>query len=377
MAHHRTMAQVPLPEVFTVRELARAFGVPLDHVEALIDAGQVRPVAGTRFISAADAVSLGRRLRQTTPSVPTRSDELFGVYETPASGSHSYARRGGMPALMSSLAHACLLTIVILLTTINVDSAATEVRTHEPARLVFLVTPGPGGGGGGGGLRNPLPPPKVQRAGPEKSRLSVPAVTPRPVMTTTRQDVEPPPHPTPAAPPIEPKPVQREPEPLPSSVLVAPVVAAKADTRDRAGVIEGGRGETESHGSGVGGGAGTGSGTGNGQGVGSGIGPGSGGGIGGGPYRPGSGVTPPRLLHEVKADYTEDARRRGISGEVVLEIVVRRDGGVGDVRVLQGLGAGLDQRAADAVRQWKFDPARLKGTPVDVLVEVAVEFILR
>jgi TonB family protein len=79
----------------------------------------------------------------------------------------------------------------------------------------------------------------------------------------------------------------------------------------------------------------------------------------------------------VKADYTEDARRRGISGEVVLEIVVRRDGGVGDVRVLQGLGAGLDQRAVQAVRQWKFDPARLKGTPVDVLVEVAVEFVLR
>ena len=61
----------------------------------------------------------------------------------------------------------------------------------------------------------------------------------------------------------------------------------------------------------------------------------------------------------------------------MLEIVVRRDGGVGDVHVLRGLGAGLDQRAVDAVRQWKFDPARLKGTPVDVLVEVAVEFVLR
>jgi TonB family protein len=371
------MVQVPLPEVFTARELARAFGVSLDHVEALIAAGQIRLVAGTRFISAADAVSLGRRLRRTTPPVTVPAAELFASYETPAHDSSSYARRGGIPALVSSLVHACLFTIAILLTTIAVDSAATEERTHEPARLVFLVSPGPGGGGGGGGLRNPLPPPKIQRAGPEKPRLSVPAVTPRPVMTTTRRDVEPPPRPTPAAPPIEPKPVEREPEPLPSSVLVAPVVAAAADPRERAGVIEGGRGEAESHGSGVGGGAGTGSGTGNGQGIGSGIGPGSGGGIGGGPYRPGSGITPPRLLQEVKADYTEDARRRGISGEVVLEIVVRRDGGVGDVRVLQGLGAGLDQRAVQAVRQWKFDPARLKGTPVDVLVEVAVEFVLR
>ena len=95
-----------------------------------------------------------------------------------------------------------------------------------------------------------------------------------------------------------------------------------------------------------------------GEGEGAGIGPGSGGGTGGGPYRPGSGITPPSLLREVKPDYTEDARRRGIEGDVVLEIVVRSDGTVGDVRLLQGLGAGLDQRAIDAVRQWRFAPAR-------------------
>lgn len=371
------MAQVLLPEVFTARELARALGVSLDHVDALIAAGQIHLLAGSRFISAAEAVRVGQRLRRTTPPMSARSAELFAFYEAAAGDSNSYARRGGMPALVSSLVHASLLTILVLLTTIDVDSAATDERTHETTRLVFLVTPGPGGGGGGGGLRNPLPAPAVQRRGPEKPRLSVPAVTPRPVMTTTRRDVETPPRPTPAAPPIEPKPVEREPEPLPSTVLVAPVVAAAANPQDRAGVVEGGRGNADSQGSGVGGGAGTGSGTGSGEGMGSGIGPGSGGGIGGGPYRPGSGITPPRLLQEVKADYTDDARRRGISGEVVLEIVVRRDGGVGDIRVLQGLGAGLDQRAVQAVRQWKFDPARLKGTPVDVLVEVAVEFVLR
>jgi protein TonB len=61
----------------------------------------------------------------------------------------------------------------------------------------------------------------------------------------------------------------------------------------------------------------------------------------------------------------------------VLEVVVRADGSVGAVRVVSGLGAGLDARATDAVRQWKFAPARRYGTPVDVLVEVAVEFKLR
>jgi protein TonB len=114
-----------------------------------------------------------------------------------------------------------------------------------------------------------------------------------------------------------------------------------------------------------------------GEGTGSGIGPGSGGGTGGGPYRPGSGITPPGLLREIRPDYTEEARRRGIEGDVVLEIVVRADGSVGSARVLQGLGGGLDQRATDAVRQWRFSPARRYGSPVDVIVEVAVEFKLR
>ena len=91
----------------------------------------------------------------------------------------------------------------------------------------------------------------------------------------------------------------------------------------------------------------------------------------------GSGIAPPRLLREVKADYTEDARQRSISGDVVLEIVVRRDGSVGDIRILKGLAGGLNDRAVQAVRQWRFSPASRQGAPVDVIVEVAVEFKLR
>jgi protein TonB len=125
------------------------------------------------------------------------------------------------------------------------------------------------------------------------------------------------------------------------------------------------------------GGTGTGRGTGDGEGLGSGIGPGSGGGTGGGPYRAGSGITAPRLVREVKATYTDEARRRGTTGNVILEIVITRDGTVGDVSVRRGLGAGLDERAVEAVRQWKFTPARRMGEPVDVIVEVAVEFMMR
>jgi TonB family protein len=158
--------------------------------------------------------------------------------------------------------------------------------------------------------------------------------------------------------------------------VVAPVVASAADPRDKAGVLDSAS-ETNSQGPGSGGGAGTGQGTGMGEGDGSGIGPGSGGGTGGGPYRPGSGITPPGLLREVKPEYTQEGRRRGTEGDVVLEIVVQRDGSVGDVKVVQRLGSGLDERAVAAVRQWRFSPARRYGTPVDVIVEVAVEFKLR
>jgi protein TonB len=82
-------------------------------------------------------------------------------------------------------------------------------------------------------------------------------------------------------------------------------------------------------------------------------------------------------LREVKAGYTDEARRANIAGEVELEIVVRRDGTVGDVKILRGLRGGLNERAVEAVRQWRFAPGRMKGVPVDVVVEVGVEFKLR
>ncbi len=367
------MAEVQLSEVFTVEELALAAGVSVEHVEVLLASGQIRRVTGTKFITKSDAIRIGCQLRRREPAVSVAPPEIFSTVASP-----SAARRPGIPAFVSSLVHAFLLGTALLLTTMNVTTSVTEERMHEPARMVFVVSPGPGGGGGGGGLRNPLPAPKVERKAPIPRRaVTVPAVTPRPVVTTARRDVERPKRPTPAAAPVvTPKPA-REPEPLPSNVLVAPVVETASNARDREGLIDRGRGNANSQGSGVGGGVGSGQGTGNREGAGAGIGDGSGGGTGGGPYRPGSGIEPPRLVREIKAEYTEEARRRSLSGEILLEIVVRTDGSVGDVRVLRGLGAGLEQKAVQAVRKWRFDPARRKGVPVDVIVEVAVEFMLR
>ena len=159
---------------------------------------------------------------------------------------------------------------------------------------------------------------------------------------------------------------------------MAPVVTQAADLEDQAGLLNAPPAPpSQSQGPGTGGGAGSGQGTGLGEGDGSGIGPGSGGGTGGGPYRPGSGISPPQLQREVKPIYTDEGRRRAIEGDVVMEIVVRRDGSVGDVKLMRTLGAGLDQRAIAAVKQWRFSPARRQGAAVDILVEVAVGFALR
>lgn len=362
-------------DVFTADELARAALVDRRDVLALIEAGTVRRIPGTRYISQQDALSAGRHLRAKAVAAAGAAPaaQLFEPTTRPPAVAD---RRDGLRVLMSGGVHALVIAGLLWLTASAPQSAPAADDIHEQPRLVFLVIPGPGGGGGGGGTRNPLPAPKLQRAGTERPRIAVPKVTPDPVLTTARRE-EPPKELTPVAAPVQPAPVEKAPEPLPARVLVAPVVAAAADTTAREGVIEQGRGEAPSQGAGTGGGAGSGQGTGNGEGLGSGIGDGSGGGTGGGPFRPGSGIDPPRLLHEVKADYTDEARRRGLQGDVVLEIVIRRDGTVGDVKVLEGLGAGLNERAIGAVRQWRFEPARRKGTAVDVIVEVAVEFTLR
>jgi TonB family protein len=244
-----------------------------------------------------------------------------------------------MPVAAAGAVHMGIAAGLILMSTIGLPQAAETRMRVEPVttRLVFIASPGPGGGGGGGGLRQKAPPPRAQRKG--KSSLDSPVPVrkaPKPIEAAPKPEPPPPPPVTP--------------EPLPP--VVAPVATVAANDVDLPGVIDApAPKDSESRGPGAGGGVGSGSGTGLGKGEGSGIGDGTGGGMGGGPYRPGSGVMPPRLLREVKAGYTEEARRANVEGEVVLEIVVRRDGSVGDVKLLNGLRGGLNERAIAAVRR--------------------------
>jgi len=131
-----------------------------------------------------------------------------------------------------------------------------------------------------------------------------------------------------------------------------------------------------SNGTGFGGGIGSGSGGGVGSGEGPGVGPGRGGGIGGGVFRVGGGVSAPRALYAPDPEYSEEARKAKFQGTCVLWLVVGPDGRARDIRVTRSLGLGLDEKAIEAVKQWKFEPAMKDGKPVAVEINVEVSFRL-
>ena len=95
-----------------------------------------------------------------------------------------------------------------------------------------------------------------------------------------------------------------------------------------------------------------------------------------GVFRPGNGVTMPRVIKEVKPSYTADAMRTKISGSVLLEALVQTDGRVGEVRVKRSLDQryGLDDAAVAAVKQWQFATGTKDDVAVPVVVEVEMAF---
>jgi len=119
---------------------------------------------------------------------------------------------------------------------------------------------------------------------------------------------------------------------------------------------------------------GNGNGSGLGSGNGNGMGPGSGGNTGGGVRQVGGGVSAPSLVYKVEAEFSEEARKAKMSGVVTVGFVVDEKGNVIRARVIRGLGMGLDEKALEAVRQYRFKPAMENGKPVKVEVNVEVNF---
>lgn len=251
----------------------------------------------------------------------------------------------GKAALFSLLIHASIVTLMVF--------AASLPQTRSVVAYRFTpILPNPGPfqiqqhrGGGAGGDQSPTPVSKGSLPEPVR-KLFVP-----PMIRNN----------------VDPKLVLDAGLVLPPDV---PNIQSEqfGDPLARAGIA--------SNGGGFGSGMGDGDGGGVGPGHGPGYGPGYKGGWRGTVYQPGGGVSAPRLLWKVDPEYSEDARKAKYQGVVKLAVIVDEQGNARDVRVLQPLGLGLDQKAVEAVAKWKFRPGMKDRRPVAVQAVVEVNFRL-
>lgn len=232
----------------------------------------------------------------------------------------------------------------------NEDMTKIEVKAEKkPVKEKTLggskPKPQKAAGGGGGGRQRPEPPSK--------------GVAPQ--MALTPQIILPNP---------EPPKIKNPTLPVPMTVYGDPSLRMpKGPIGDPTGVPA-----PPSPGPGTGGGIGRNSGTGVGGGAGSGAGPGRGGNMGGGDMNIGGGrsIEPmtaslkPTILYKERAKYTEEARQNKIQGAVVLSLVFNANGSISEIRVVRGLPDGLTEKAIEAARKIRFNPAVKNGTPVSV-----------
>ncbi len=190
--------------------------------------------------------------------------------------------------------------------------------------------------GGGGGQRGPTP---VTKGTPPKF---------------AEHQIVPP-----KAPPIE------QPK-----IAIQPTIEVQKDVKMASSIPQLGVASSPLVGMSMGNGRGTGMGSGNGPG----LGPGSGGNTGGGPRRIGGGVSAPQLIYSVEPEFSEEARKAKVAGNVLVNLWVDQNGNPSHVHVVRGVGMGLDEKAIEAVKQYRFKPALENGKPVLVELNVEVNF---
>ena len=95
-----------------------------------------------------------------------------------------------------------------------------------------------------------------------------------------------------------------------------------------------------------------------------------------GPLRVGGDVKAPIVEHRAEPVYTDMARKTKVTGIVIVEAIINKDGSVEQVKVIKGLPMGLSESAIEAVKQWKFKPGTLNGEPVEVIFNLTVTFKL-
>ena len=280
-------------------------------------------------------------LRVTSRPVPVK--DIWGEY-----------RYGKISRPLSVLLHAIMIATLYYAAPKLAEKAGLDIKkVYEAFDISPYVSQLPAsakesGGGGGGGDRSPEP----ASAG-RLPKFALEQLTPPTVIVRNEQPEL----------PVEP------------TLLVPPDIKLPPSNIAQFGDPLGALGPPSS-GPGAGGGIGSGYGGGVGSGRGGGVGPGIGGGIGGGVFRAGGGVSAPQLIYRVEPEYTEEARKAKYQGTVVLYCVVDIHGAVRNIRVVRSLGLGLDEKAVNAVRQWKFKSGMKDGRPVPVAASIEVTFRL-
>jgi TonB family protein len=282
-----------------------------------------------------------RKIEMT--ATPVEVEEIWSKEKSPVAG------------LMSIGVHVLIVFLAVIPWAVGGKppvAQATHVMLIQPTQLVLnLPMKNEDSGGGGGGGRKQLTPPSLGKLPKPADKQIVPP------------DPEPPKNPDPTL-IVEPTVVAPQLAQLPSLNLL--------NIGDPQGIPG-----PPSSGPGFGGGIGDGTGRGVGSGKGPGVGPGEGGGFGGGIFRVGGGVSAPTVIYKVEPQYSEEARKARYQGTVILEAIVQKDGTVQIVRVVRSLGFGLDEKAIEALRQWKFNPAKQNGVAVPVALNIEVNFNLR
>ena len=250
------------------------------------------------------------------------------------------ARYNATAAVVSASSHAVFVVFALMLVRATTPGGAPGTAVQDrSAKIVFFEDPRDGRGGGASGNQHVEP----SRAAEMPGRDSTTVPVARPPSLNLTQPLP-------------------QPDPIETLQIAAVSLAAGHDMLP--GAIDGPpEPPSLSQGPGRGGMSGTGMGHGLGPGEGDGLGPGRGGNTGGDVFRAGNGVSQPRLIREVKPQYTADAMRARVQGAVLVVCVVREDGTITDVRVVRAPDPtfGLDQQAVAAVRQWKFAPGTRRG----------------
>lgn len=271
--------------------------------------------------------------------LPTLFGDGYGLYEV---------RKGSF--LVSFLLNSVVLGLLIWVSTWTA-SHIPEVKkvvglSVDLEPYVLPSSTDRSGGGGGGGSHDPKPASKGALPKFAKTQIAPPTVLPveQPKLAVTPTVVVPP-------------------------EIKLPQVGPLGDPMSK--VIG-----TLSNGPGLGGGIGSGTGGGVGSGSGAGVGPGHGGGIGGGAYHVGGGVMAPKIITRVDPEFSEEARKNKYQGVVILRLIIGTDGKPRDISVQRTLGMGLDEKAIEAVKQWRFEPGTKDGQAVPVEVSMEVSFRL-